>query len=113
MSQQSRPEDIEYRLRLKWGSVFQYTTREHSCDDVLAENYFHNISTRYFQAGDEIHIAVLDEASGWMKGVFEVAFMDLKNTIIQQVEAWRFGEIAKPKEPGKAIPKKKPLEKAA
>jgi hypothetical protein len=110
MSQRSRPEDIEYRHRLKWGSVFQYTTREHSCDDIVVDNYFHNISTRYLRPGDEIHVTVLDSEDVWKKGVFEVSHMDLKNTGIKMIEGWRSG---KSKNRSQVIPKKKPLERVA
>ena len=41
----SRPEDIEYINRLKFGSQFNYTPEHHSKEDVESDNYFHNIST--------------------------------------------------------------------
>jgi len=40
----SRPEDIEYINRLKFGSLFNYTREPHSKEDVEGDNYF-----RYFQ----------------------------------------------------------------
>lgn len=105
MSLKSKPEDIEYRHRLKWGSVFQYTTKEHSRKDVVSDNYFHNISTRYLQPGDEINIAVLHMDGSWSKGVFEVISIDAADTVVEQVDKWRSagGERAdKPKTATKA-----------
>ncbi len=52
----SRTEDIEYINRLKFGSQFNYTPEHHSKEDVESDNYFHNISTRFLAAGDEIRI---------------------------------------------------------
>jgi len=86
MSQQSRPEDIEYRLRLKWASEFQYTTREHAKEDVLADNYFHNLSQRYLMPGDLIHIAVISENGAWEKALLEVAAISSTKTKINMVK---------------------------
>ncbi len=41
----SRPEDIEYINRLKFGSQFNYTPEHHSKEDVESDDYFLNIST--------------------------------------------------------------------
>ena len=48
----SRPEDIEYINRLKFGSQFNYRPEHHGKEDIESDNYFHNISTRYLAAGD-------------------------------------------------------------
>lgn len=96
MTARARPEDIEYRNRLKWGTVFQYTTREHSIQDIVADNYFHTLSQRYLMPGDEIHVAVLHSDGSWHKAVFEVTISDLKRTLIEQISDWRqsFGEAS-------------------
>ena len=54
----SRPEDIEYINRLKFGSQFNYTPEHHGKEDIESDNYFHNISTRYLAAGDEIRVNI-------------------------------------------------------
>ena len=101
----ARPEDIEYRLRLKWGSVFQYTTEQHTRDEVVGHNYFHNLSQRYLVAGDEIHIAIKHMDGSWSKGVFEIDSVDSLLTTIVQIEDWRSsGSERAQKKP------KKPLE---
>jgi hypothetical protein len=98
MPQQSVPEDIEYRTRLKWASEFQYTTRQHGIEDVLVDNYFHNISRRYLQPGDIIYVAVLrDKDTVWDKAIFEVTKMDLKTTIITMISDWTTNAPAKTK----------------
>ena len=61
MTVRSRPEDIEYISRLKFGSQFNYTPEFHSKSDVEGDNYFHNISTRYLAAGDEIRLRKIGE----------------------------------------------------
>ncbi len=101
MPAQSLPEDIEYRQRLKWGSVFQYTTKQHSRADVLTPNYFHNISQRYLDMGDEIHVCIQHLDGSWSKGLFEVILIDHKNTEIEQLGSWRSsgGERADKKRP--------------
>ena len=40
----SRPEDIEYINRLKFGSQFNYTPEHHSKEDVEGDNYFRILS---------------------------------------------------------------------
>jgi len=57
----SRPEDIEYINRLKFGSQFNYTPEHHSKEDVESDNYFHNISTRFLAAGDEIRVNIKND----------------------------------------------------
>ena len=52
MTARSRPEDIEYISRLKFGSQFNYTPEHHSKEDIDVDNYWHNISTRYLAAAE-------------------------------------------------------------
>ena len=54
MTARTRPKDIEYISRLRFGSQFNYTPEHHSQEDIDADNYWHNISTRYPTAGEEI-----------------------------------------------------------
>ena len=42
----SRPEDIEYINRLKFGSLYNYKPAHHGKEDVEGDNYSHIISTR-------------------------------------------------------------------
>ena len=44
MTARSRPEDIEYISRLKFGSQFSYTPDHHTKEDIDVDNYFHNVS---------------------------------------------------------------------
>jgi hypothetical protein len=107
----ARPEDIEYRLRLKWGSVFQYTTEQHSRKNIEEKNYFHNLSQRYLMPGDEIRIAVLHKDGSWSKAIFEVYTSDSTDTVINQIEDWRSSGSSRAKntkkkkalEPSKAV----------
>ena len=62
-----RPEDIEYINRLKFGSQFNYTPKHHSKEDIESDNYFHNISTRYLAAGDEIRVNIKNDEGSWSK----------------------------------------------
>lgn len=107
MSQRSRPEDIEYRLRLKYASEFNYATSEHVRKDVEAPNYFHNISQRYLMVGDLIHVGILHADGTSSKGVFEVVKIDADETVVDQIVPWRSvtGKItrkaAKPLEPSR------------
>jgi len=87
MNQRSLPEDIEYRMRLKWGSEFQYTTRQHSVEDVTVDNYFHNISQRYLQPGDVIYVAIVSKDT-WNRASFAVASMTTTDTVLTQLTDW-------------------------
>ena len=62
-----RPEDIEYINRLKFGSQFNYTPEHHSKEDIESDHYFHNISTRYLAAGDEIRVNIKNDEGSWSK----------------------------------------------
>ena len=99
----SRPEDIEYISRLKFGSRFQYVT-DHSKEDVSKDNYFHNISQRYLVTGDEIKVVVHHADKTWSKGWFEVVSSDKFNTIVELISPWREGgPKRKPEAPAKRV----------
>ena len=104
MTVRSRPEDIEYISRLKFGSQFSYTPAHHTTEDVVEDNYFHNISSRYFAAGDEIRINIKLEDGSWAKRWFEVISITPDTTIVEPVENWRHYNVPKK---AKAAPVKK------
>jgi len=95
MTARSRPEDIEYISRLKFGSQFSYTPEHHSKDDVDAANYFHNISSRYFAPGDEIRVNIKHKDKSWSKRWYEVISISPETTVIEPVGAWQ--QFNKPK----------------
>ena len=84
MTARSRPEDIEYISRLKFGSQFSYTPEHHTTEDVIVENYFHNIAKRWF----------------------EVISISADTTIVEPVENWRHYNLPKKAKPA-------PIKKAA
>jgi hypothetical protein len=101
----SRPEDIEYINRLKFGSRFNYVPEHHSAEDVESENYFHNISTRYLNVGDEIQVCIKHEDKSWSKCWFEVVSITPEDTRIDRIGTWR--DLNKPqKAPAPAKPAK-------
>lgn len=106
MTARSRPEDIEYISRLKFGSQFSYTPAHHTKDDIDVPNYFHNVSSRYFAAGDEIRVNIKHEDGSWSKRNYEVISITPDNTVIEAVDAWRLYNA-----PKKA--KAQPVKKAA
>ena len=63
----SRPEDIEDINRLKFGSQFNHTPEHHGKEDIESHNYFHNISTRYLAAADEIRVNIKNDDGSWSK----------------------------------------------
>ena len=63
----SRPEDIEYINRLKFGSQFNYTPEHPGKEDVKSVNYFHNISSWHLAAGDEACVNIKNDDSSWSK----------------------------------------------
>ena len=63
----SRPEDIEYINRLKFGSQFNYAPKHHGKEDIESDDYFHNISTWYLAAGDEICVILKNDDGPWSK----------------------------------------------
>ena len=100
----SRPEDIEYIDRLKFSSRFNYVPENHSKEDVESDNYFHNISSRYFAAGDEIRVNIKHEDGSWSKRWYEVITMTPETTVIEATENWRHYNAPKK---AKAAPVKK------
>jgi len=95
MTARSRPEDIEYISRLKFGSQFNYTPEQHAKEDIDAENYFHNISTRYLAAGDEIRVNIKEEDGSWSKRWYEVISITPELTVVEPTGAWQ--QFNKPK----------------
>lgn len=90
MPVQAKPELIEYRNRLKFSTVFQYTIASHTVDDVETDNYFHSLSSNYLRAGDELHVCVRDAVAGtWHKAVFEVTKVTPKETSVSKISDWR------------------------
>jgi len=106
MTARSRPEDIEYISRLKFGSQFSYTPEHHTTEDVIEDNYFHNVANRYFAKGDEIRINIKHEDGSWSKRWFEVISMSADTTIVEAVENWRHYNAPKKAKPA-------PIKKAA
>ena len=88
MTARSRPEDIEYISRLKFGSSFNYTPDHHSMKDVETPNYFHNLANRYFAPGDEIRINIKNEDKSWSKRMYQVISMTPETTVIEPMGAW-------------------------
>lgn len=105
----SRPEDIEYIDRLKFGSRFNYVPENHSKEDVESDNYFHNLSQRYLQVGDEIQVCIKHEDKSWSKCWFEVTAITDTDTSIERIGTWR--DLNKPKKA--APPKPKATKEAA
>lgn len=105
----SRPEDIEYIDRLKFCSRFNYVTQDHTKEDVESEDYFHNLSQRYLQVGDEIQVCIKHEDKSWSKCWFEVVSITNENTHVEPIGAWR--DLNKPKKA--APPKPKATKEAA
>ena len=89
MTARSRPEDIEYISRLKFGSQFSYTPAQHSEKDIDVDNYFHNVSSRYFAPGDEIRVNIKHEDGSWSKRWYEVIAITPDSTVIEPIDAWR------------------------
>lgn len=85
----AKPEGIEYVSRLKFATRFQYLTQDHSVIDVVSDNYFHNISGRYLNEGDEIQIVVVPKKGEWHKALFEVVSVTSKETKVEQLTQWR------------------------
>ena len=104
MTARSRPEDIEYISRLKFGSQFSYTPANHAKDDIDVANYFHNVASRYFAPGDEIRVNIKHEDGSWSKRWYEVITMTPETTVIEATENWR--HYGAPKK-AKAAPVKK------
>ena len=98
----SRPEDIEYIDRLKFSSRFNYVPENHSKEDVESDNYFHNISQRYLQAGDEIHVCIKHEDKSWSKRWVEVVSVTAEHTRIEPISSWRDANKPKKAAPAKA-----------
>ena len=63
----SRPEDIKYINRLKFGSQFNHTPGNHGKEEIESGNYFPNISTRHLTAGDEIRVDIKKNDGSWSK----------------------------------------------
>ena len=100
----AKPENVEYRNRLKFGTQIQYTADDVSIDDVMGDNFFHTIAHRYIQAGDEISINVITKGSiehpiKWDKAIFEVVSVTPKETKVEIVSEWRAGG----KRPGRRL----------
>lgn len=90
MPVQAKPELIEYRNRLKFSTVFQYTVEDHAIADVESDNYFHSLSSNYLRAGDELHVCVREPAAGiWYKAIFEVIHVTMTHTGVAQISDWR------------------------
>jgi len=89
MTARSRPEDIEYISRLKFGSQFSYTPGDHSKEVIDVDNYFHNISSRYFAPGDEIRVNIKHEDKSWSKRWYEVISITPEKTVIEPTGAWQ------------------------
>jgi len=104
MTARSRPEDIEYISRLKFGSQFSYTPANHAKEDIDVANYFHNVASRYFAKGDEIRVNIKHEDGSWSKRWYEVITMTPETTVIEATENWR--HYGAPKK-AKAAPVKK------
>jgi hypothetical protein len=91
----ARPEGIEYVSRLKFATRFQYLTQDHSTVDVCSDNYFHNISGRYLNEGDEVQIVVVPKKGEWHKALFEVVSVTSKETKVEQLTQWRSRGVSK------------------
>jgi hypothetical protein len=85
----AKPENIEYVARLKFATRFQYLAQDHSTLDVVSDNYFHNISGRYLNEGDEIQIVVVPKKGEWYKALFEVVSITATETKVEQLTQWR------------------------
>ena len=108
-SLRSLPENIEYRIRLKHASEFNYAIAKHTRSDVEGDNYFHNISRQHGMAvADKIftHILHLDGTSSTC--VMQVVSVDHENTVTQMIEPW----VSVGGKHGKKM-KEKPLERVA
>lgn len=105
MTARSRPEDIEYISRLKFGSQFSYTPEHHAKEDIDVDNYFHNVSSRYFAAGDEIRVNIKHEDKSWSKRWYEVLSITPTDTVIEPTGPWQ--SFNKPKKATKPAPIKK------
>ena len=89
MSPQCLPEDMEYRQRLKWGSEFQYNSKDHSRSDVTSEGYFNNVAVRFsFSPGDRIHVVINHLDGSWSRGLFEVISVEDRTATTEQVGDW-------------------------
>ena len=84
----SSPENFEYIARLKFASKLRYST-QHAPELLLEDNYFHNSSTQYLEAGDEIDVVCFAEDGSYTKGLLEVAKIDRSTTVVQQLGTWR------------------------
>lgn len=83
---------VEFIHRLKFASVIQYTT-DHDREAVESPNYFHTLSHRYIEAGDEIRV-VIRQGKAWSKAVFEVVSVSREETVVALLSAWRDGGAA-------------------
>lgn len=111
MSVSAKPDCIEYRNRLKFSTIFQYTVSDHTIEDVESDNYFHAVSQRYLRAGDEVYVCVQDKDNQcWHKASFEVVSTSATETIVQRLNDWRTGGLVK--KPASKTPKT-PASKAA
>jgi hypothetical protein len=105
---QAKPELVEYRNRLKFGTSFQYTVADHGTNDVEADNYFHSLSSNYLKPGDDIFVCV--KAPGcWHKAVFEVQSTSATTTTVAQLTPWRSGGDAPIKLTADEAPSAKPV----
>jgi hypothetical protein len=86
----AKPENIEYVSRLKFASRFQYVADDHSREDVCSTNYFHVLSSRYLNPGDEVQVVVKGKQKDeWHKALFEVVSVSPKTTEVEQLTQWR------------------------
>jgi hypothetical protein len=107
----SLPENIEYRIRLKHASEFNYAIAEHSRKDVEGGNYFHNISRQHGLAvADKIftHILHMDGTSS--SCIFQIVAVDHDHTVTKMIEPW---VSVGGKHGNSKVPKEKPLQRVA
>ncbi len=108
MPVQAKPELIEYRNRLKFSTIFQYTVTDHTMADVEGDNYFHSLSSNYLRPGDELYVCVREPSAGiWYKAVFEVLNVTSTHTGVVQISEWRStGQLISEPETGLKPPQK-------
>ena len=63
----SRPGEIKYINPLKFGLQFNYTPKHCGKKDAESYNYFHNISSWYLAAGDEVCVNIKNDDGSWSK----------------------------------------------
>jgi hypothetical protein len=95
----AKPENIEYVARLKFATRFQYVVQDHNALDVIEPNYFHTLSHRYLNEGDEIQVVVVPKKGEWHKALFEVVHITASETKVEQLTQWRSrgADVVKPK----------------